>query len=145
MTYSADNFGKPVPAGTTSKFPINNSGGTITKLTPVRASGNNIDVVDVSVEAQATAVIGVLAADVVNGGISEVVGNGTITNITTSAAVGDVMWIAKDGSLTNTKPDIGIIGFVAGDWVVKMGVVAKNVSNPSQKDFVVNFHVVGEL
>lgn len=145
MSYSANNYGRPTPAGTTSRFPTNGSGSTIPKLSPVRTSANGIDLVDVSNEAQANAVIGVLPADVLNGAVGEVVGSGTITNITTSAAVGDVMFIAKDGSISNAKPNIGSNSFVAGDWVVRVGVIAKNASNPGQKDLVVNVQVVGEL
>lgn len=145
MTYSPNNFGNPVPAGSTSSFPTNNSGSTITKLSPVRASANGMDLVDVSNEAQANAVIGVLRADAINGSVGEVVGSGTIANITTSASVGDVLYIAKDGTLSNVKPDIGTASFVAGDWIVKAGVVAKNISNGSLKDLIVSVEVVGEL
>lgn len=145
MSYSANNYGRSVPAGTTSRFPANGSGSTIPKLSPVRASTNGMDLVDVSIEAQANAVIGVLPADVLSAAVGEVVGSGTITNITTSAAVGDVMFIAKDGTLSNAKPSIGSNSFVAGDWVVRCGVIAKNATNPVQKDLIVNVQVVGQL
>jgi hypothetical protein len=145
MTYSPTNFGRSVPAGTTSRFPTNGTVSTILKLSPVRTSSNGIDLIDVSNEAQANAVIGVLPDDIAPSASGEVVGSGTITNITTSAAVGDVMYIAKDGTLTNTKPSIGVNSFVADDWIVRMGVVAKNASNPVQKDLIVNVNVVGKL
>lgn len=144
--YSRNNFGMPVGPAQSTVYPIiNSTGGTLTKGTPVQAGSAGMSMIDVSVEAQATATIGVLTADTANGAVGNVIQNGTIFNITSSASPGDVLYIAIDGSLTNISPQIGSNGFVAGDFIVKVGVVAKNQLNPSLLDLIVCFEVVGEL
>jgi hypothetical protein len=124
----------------------NNSGSTITKLTPVRidASGN-MALIDVSVEVQALAIAGIVDADVSNSSSGNVVNSGRISDITTSASLGDVLYVSKTGGVTNTKPAIGVDGFLADDFVLRLGIVAKNPDNGSLKDLLVNISIVGQL
>jgi hypothetical protein len=129
-----------------SDLRINASGVQINKGTPVRINATgDVDFVNVSIEAQALAVAGVAAANIPNLSSGSIVTNGKISDITTSASFGDFMYIDKTGSLTNIKPTIGVNGFVAGDFVVSMGVIAKNLTNALNKDLVISIDVVGQL
>ena len=65
--------------------------------------------------------------------------------LVTTATFGDIMYVAKDGSLTNIKPTDGEDGFVSGDFVIKVGVIVKDSNNPSQKNLIVNIQVMGQL
>ena len=124
----------------------NDSGSTIIKGTPVRVDvSGNIGSVDVSTESDAISVIGIAKANIANGADGTIVTNGLLENITISASVQDVVYVSKSGALTNAKPDIGVDGFVEGDFVVCVGVVSENQSNPLQKDLIVNISVVGQL
>ena len=91
------------------------------------------------------ALIGITAADVPNLSEGEVVNSGVLLNISTSASSGDPIWISKLGFLTNTPPSIGVGGFVAGDWVVYLGVVVQNPDTPTQKDLLVSMENMGQL
>lgn len=90
-------------------------------------------------------VAGVASESIANGSSGAFITTGKVTNITTSASFGDVVYVSKTGILTNTKPSIGAGGFIAGDFVVSVGVIAKNADNPSSKDLVVIIDVVGQL
>lgn len=124
----------------------NNTGGTIAKATPVtiNASGE-LDGVDVSIESSALSVVGVAEGNILNGSSGNFVSSGKLTNITTSASLGDVLYIDQSGGLTNVKPSIGVGGFSSGDFVISVGVVAKNIDNASLKDLILNIQVIGQL
>jgi hypothetical protein len=124
----------------------NNSGTSINKGTPIRmnASGE-MDFVNVSVEAQAASACGVASATIPDGSSGSFVTTGKVTNITTTASFGDVVYVSKVGGLTNLKPSIGVDGFLAGDFCIMVGVIAKNADNPSNKDLVVIIDVIGQL
>jgi hypothetical protein len=124
----------------------NNTGVTIGKATPVRINTfGELDFINVSVEAQAMNSAGVVSEDIINGASGAVITSGKISNITTSASFGDVVYVSKTGVLTNTKPSLGVGGFVSGDFIISVGVVAKNTDNPLNKDLVVIIDVVGQL
>ena len=124
----------------------NNSGSTLTKLTPVRidASGD-MAMIDVSIELEALGIAGVLNSDTLHTNSGEIINSGRISNITTTATLGDVLYVSKAGGVTNTKPAIGIDGFVIDDFVIRLGIVAKNPGNPVNKDLLVNISIVGQL
>ncbi len=124
----------------------NNSGITFNKGTPVRIdSTGELDFINVSVEAEALAVAGIVSETILDGNPGTFLNSGKIEDVTTSTDFGDTLYISKSGSLTNTKPSIGVDGFVAGDFVISVGVIAKNESNPILKDLVLNIDVVGQL
>lgn len=124
----------------------NNTGQTIIKSTPVRLNSfGDIATIDVGVEDEALATIGLVSADIADGASGTIVTAGKVTDITTTATFDDIMFVSKSGSLTNVKPDIGVSGFVAGDFVIAVGVIAKNESNPSLKDLIVNIQTIGQL
>lgn len=143
MTYRP--YNQLTSSGTTESRP-NNTGVTITKASPVIInSSGELDTVDVSVEADALSVAGVAAADILDSTNGNIINSGRLTDITTTAAFGDVLYAGKLTSLTNVKPSVGIGGFATGDLVVIIGVVAKNIDNPSIKDLVLNINIVGQL
>lgn len=124
----------------------NNSGVTITKATPVRMnSSGELDFINVAIEAQALSVAGCAFEDIPHATSGVIVTNGKVSDITTSATFGDLLYIDKTGNLTNVKPSIGVNSFVAGDFVVSIGVVAKNTVNPSLKDLIIMVDIIGQL
>lgn len=145
MSYNPNASGTPAVSNSAANDAANNTGLTLTKGTPVRVSGLGMSTINVSVEAQANAIAGVVRADTSDSTLGAVVSNGIIQDITTSASVGDVLYVSKTGTTTNVKPSIGTGGFVADDWVVRVGVVAKNSGNPSLKDLLVILEIVGKL
>ena len=99
----------------------NSTGSTIIKATPVKIeTAGTLGLVDPSVEADIDGLAGLVKDNVTDGSAVDVVSAGTIENITTLANVGDTLYLSKAGSLTNQKPSIGVAGFVAGDWIVRV-------------------------
>jgi hypothetical protein len=143
MTY------RPTGAATSTSVSdnrINNTGVTILKATPVRFNtAGELEFINVGIEAETLSIAGVASADIPTATAGNVITSGKIANVSTIAIFGDVVWVAKSGGLTNLKPSIGIDGFVAGDFVVVVGVIAKNQDNPGNKDLVVNINLVGQL
>jgi hypothetical protein len=124
----------------------NNSGSTINKFTPVRVnSSGEMALIDAATEAQVLSTIGVVKANTATATAGAVVLSGILQNVTTSFAVGSDVYLAKDGSITDIPPDSGSNGFVAGDFVVRIGTIMENTSTPAQKDLNVNIQVVGQL
>lgn len=124
----------------------NNTGVALNKGTPVGINNaGELSFVNVSNEAEVVSFTGAVAETIPNNAKGSFVNSGKISDITTTAALGDLLYIDKAGALTNTKPSIGVAGFVAGDFVVMVGVVAKNESNPLLKDIILNPNIVGQL
>jgi hypothetical protein len=125
---------------------LNNTGNTINKLTPVRINSNgDIDTISPSIEDQVLAIAGIVNIDITTGTYGDIVNSGRIENITTSAIFGDVVYLSSAGGITTTKPSAGIDGFASGDFSVKLGVVAKNRTNPLNKDLVIHILIGGQL
>lgn len=149
MTYNPRLKGDILTVGAvSSELPsrVNASGGSLNKTDPVRldASGT-IQKIDPSIEAQALACIGVAKNSVANGSSTPIVSQGRLEDVTTAGTFGDPLYVSKTGGLTNIKPSIGVGGFVEGDFVIFVGIVAKNQTNPLLKDLMVNVRVVGQL
>ncbi len=124
----------------------NGSGATLPKATPVRKmSSGLINTIDVSIESDIMGIIGVTYADIPDTQIGSVITVGRIENVSIAFAFGDPVYLSKTGGLTNTKPDVGIAGFVVGDFVVRLATVARNETNPLQKDLVLEITLVGQL
>ena len=124
----------------------NNSGVTINKAIPVRVNTlGELDFVNVSVESEAMNVAGVASADILDGNSGSFITSGKIENVTVSGNFGDIMYVSKTGDLTNTKPSIGVGGFLEGDFIISVGVVGKNAVTPANKDLIVMIDVVGQL
>jgi hypothetical protein len=101
--------------------------------------------VDPSIEAQVLACLGVAKDSVANLASVGIVTSGRLQDVTVSGTFGDSMFISKTGGLTHIKPSIGVNGFVAGDFVVAVGIVVKNETNPLLSDLLINLRVVGQL
>ena len=124
----------------------NNTGTIFTKGTPVRINtSGELDFVNVSVESEILNIAGIASQNIPTGLSGMFINNGKIEGIITSAAFGDVIYISKTGGLTNIKPSIGVGSFVAGDFSVMVGVIAKNEANPLVKDLILNIDIQGQL
>jgi hypothetical protein len=125
---------------------FSSEGHTISKGTPIycNASGNAKEV-DVSIESEAMAVIGLAQSDILIGTYGKVVSSGLVKDVSIVFSFGDVIYISKTGTLTNVKPSIGVGGFLAGDFVVKVGVVTKNKDDVLKRDIAVNVQIMGQL
>lgn len=131
---------------TAGKEIINESGSTLTKALPVYITTLGVAAIDVSNEDQVSAIAGLVKEQITIGSSGEIVSAGIIEDFTTAFSVGDVVYIGKTpGSLTNTKPSIGIEGFIAGDWIVRLGVVAKNINDALKKDLLVSIQIIGQI
>lgn len=148
MTYSPNNFGKPVAAAMTqSTTAANNTGGTLNQFTPVKCSPTGMANISLSVPADVEAIIGLTSTAIANGTNGVVVSNGFIYNCNSLGfAVGDGVWIDYTGNtLTNTPPDLTDVNFAVGMVVVKVGTVVANLQTPSQQDLFVLIENRGEL
>ena len=149
MTYNPRLRGSVITAGTvSSELPsrTNSSGGSLNRTDPVRLDTNGaVQKVNPSVEAQVLACIGVAKDSVANSALVGIVTSGRLENVTTPGSLGDSLYLSKTGNLTNVKPSIGSGGFVAGDFVLFIGIVVKNQSNPLLTDLMVNLRLVGQL
>lgn len=149
MTYNPRLRGAVITAGAvSSELPArtNSSGASITRTNPVRLDNNGeVQRVNPSVESQVLACIGVAKDSVSNGALVGIVTSGRVEDVTVPGSFGDTLFLSKTGSLTNTKPSIGAGGFVAGDFILAIGIVVKNQSNPLLTDLLVNVRVVGQL
>jgi hypothetical protein len=125
---------------------INGNAGTLSALTPIRSDSNgDANTIDVSVENEALAVVGLTKTSISSGGTGTIVTSGRLTNIGGVWSFGNVLFVSKTGDLTNVKPDIGVGGFIAGDFVIKLGVVTKNAVNPLLMDLILNIQIMGQL
>lgn len=125
---------------------VNNSGSTIPALTPVRLnSTGQLETIDVSNDASVLSIVGLTESAILDWAQGSVVVQGKLSNITTGFNFGDYVYISKIGTLTNAYPTIGLNGFIAGDFTVRIGVIAKNDTNPLQKDLFVSVQIIGQL
>ncbi len=124
----------------------NSSGNPIVELTPVTTNAvGGIKPVNVSSETDALNVVGVTKESILNNTEGSVVAVGRILNVSLPFPLNSTIWIAKDGSLTNQTPEEGLNGFVALDFVIRVGKIVKNQTNPLNKDFIVNMELIGQL
>lgn len=145
MTYNPNARGVPAISRAAARAGQNQTGFNILKGTPVRVTSTGIAKIDPSTESNIDGLAGVVKDDIANGFQGEIISAGLIENITTSYSPGDIIYIAKDGSLTNSKPQIGVAGFLESDFIVKIGVIAKNNDNPLLKDLIVTMQIIGQL
>jgi hypothetical protein len=124
----------------------NQSGSTIAALTPVAIDDNGyITTIDVSDEDTIFSIAGVTQAAIADNATGTVSLAGRIENVSLPFAHGDYVYVSKTGGLTNQHPAIGVNGFVAGDAVIRVGVIVRNTNTPSNKDLLVKMQLVGKL
>jgi hypothetical protein len=117
----------------------NGTGGTLAQGTPVTVNlAGQLVAVDVSNDAMANGIVGLVAADIPVSASGQVLDNGRLENVSMGFNVGDILYVSKSGFLTNIIPDYGVGGFAAGDWIIFVGVVVQNEFNALQKDIVVS-------
>jgi hypothetical protein len=117
--------------------------------TPVAANtfGQAV-LVDVSDETTVESMIGLTSASIPSAANGQVISDGRLENIPLGLgfAVGDTVWVGTTpGSLTNVKPDITAPGWVAGYFVIFVGVVVQNEFNPSNQDLQLCRQLIGQL
>lgn len=148
MTYSPK-FRGDIATGATRSLGSsyqNGSVSTITKGTPVAVNAfSQVSPVDVTNEASVLAMVGLMSVDTPSAATGTIADCGRLENITTSFSLGDPVWVAVGGGLTNVKPDAGSGGFVSGNFVVFVGVIVANQFNGLQKDIQIMKYVVGQL
>lgn len=127
----------------------NSSGSTIGATTPVAVNtGGTIVPVDVSNEATIESWVGLTLQAIPNTNAGVVVNGGRVLNISLGLgfAVGDAIWVGNTpGTLTNVKPDLTVIGWSPGYYVLFVGVVVKNAANPSLQDLQISRQIIGQL
>ena len=125
---------------------VNNSGTTIPALTPVRLnSTGQLETVDVTSDSSVLSIVGLTELAIADWSEGYVITQGKLANITTGFNFGDYIYVSKTGTLTSSYPIVGAGGFNAGDFVIRVGVIAKNDTNPLQKDIFITMQIIGQL
>ena len=123
----------------------NNTGLTLAAFTPVKLNtSGQLELLDVSIETDALAFVGVTENAIPNSSDGSVISQGKLSNIG-MFSFGDYVYVSKTSGLTNVLPSEGISGFVAGDFIIRVGVIAKNEANPLDKDLFINSQIVGQI
>ena len=124
----------------------NTTGVTINKGTPIRMNNaGDPDFVDPSIESEIIGIAGIAQDSIPNGEKGIFVTSGKVTQLSVPFDFGDTIYISKTGGLTNIQPSIGVDGFVDGDFIVMLGVIAKNEENPALKDLILHIDIIGQL
>lgn len=119
---------------------------TINAGTPViMNSSGDPDFVNVSIEAEVISIAAVAQDTIANGDEGRFVTSGKVESLNVTFSFGDVIYISKTGGLTNIQPSIGVGGFTDGDFIVMLGVIARNEDNPSFKDLILHIDIMGQL
>jgi len=148
MSYSPNFRGSTSSAPSESVQSVldNNTGGTIDALTPIYSNtSGDMALIDVSDESKSFAIAGITVGSVAHLSSGSIANSGRLTDVTVTGVFGDTLYVSKAGGLTSTKPSEGVGGFLAGDWIIRIGVVVKNQNNPSNKDLLLQISVVGQL
>lgn len=144
MSYDP-NAARPTVAQSTGTNAANATGSTIAKAMPVKITSTGMDLVDVSVETDIDGFAGVTSTSIGNGLNGDIINSGLIQDVGYAFSPGDRVFVSTSGGVTNIKPDIGVNGFVAGDWIISLGVCAKNELNPLLIDLIVFIEIRGQL
>ena len=148
MSYSPNFFNKQSSGSARSTITNfqNGSGSTLNKATlvSVNASGFLVPTL-VTSESLIQSIVGMTNVSIPSAAVGAVMDNGRLEDVTTSFAIGDALYLGKTGLLINTKPEIGVASFAEGDFVIFVGVVAKNEFNGSLKDIKLMISVIGQL
>ena len=129
----------------------NGHGVAVLKGTPVRMNTNG-DFIPVDITSEdCLRIFGLAFANINPSVLGDIITSGRIDNVSLTASFGDVLYITPDGSVKGTSelttggPSIGNNGFLSGHYSIRLGVVAKNLTNPVQKDIIVNIQLLGQL
>lgn len=141
--------------GTSSKAPSRGvasgyQSGSISDIAagaPVSVNGAGmISPTDVSSEASATSFVGLANALISSSANGQVTTIGRLEGLTLAGfSLGDAVYVGKNGTLTNIKPNIGINSFTTGDFVIFVGLVVKNEFDPAKKDILLMPEMIGQI
>ena len=126
------------------------SSATILRGFPVTInSSGTLEVVDISNEDSAFAFCGVTSLDCLIGGTANILTAGNILyDIPASFGLtglwGKPIFVSHSGTLTTTKPDVGVGDFVSQDFILSVGITTKN-PNTGTTDLILNPRIVGRL
>jgi hypothetical protein len=124
----------------------NETGSGIAALTPVAIDNNGtLTTIDVSDDSTVFSIAGVTQVFIAHNASGAVSLAGRIENVSVPFAHGDYVYVSKTGGLTNQHPAIGVNGFVAGDAVIRVGIIIRNANTPANKDLLVRMQLVGKL
>jgi hypothetical protein len=148
MTYSPVSFQK-TGAGSSRATITSYQNGTVSQIdkgvpVSVDASGTLFPT-NISDEASIHSLVGLTGMNIPSAANGLVIDNGRLEGITSSFAIGDALYVNFDGTLTNVKPDLSVLGFAHGMFVIFVGVLVKNEYNPVLKDIKLMLSVVGQL
>lgn len=139
-------------SGSINKSPLggegyNDTGSQINKATPIAINpvDGGIELVDVSSEDSARSSFAVVRETTADEQPLEYISSGRIENVSLAFDYGDTVYVSKIGGLTNIPPSVGVGGFQSLDFIIRVGLIAKNLSNPAQKDLVVDMELEGQL
>jgi hypothetical protein len=132
---------------TSSKIELTNQSGLlIAALQPVTIDSNGyIKRVDITNEVDAVKTVGLALANIANNSSGDILVFGRADNVSIPFTFGDYLYVSKTGGLTSSFPTEGYEGFVTGDFVIRVGVVARNTTTPSNKDILVSIGIIGQL
>ena len=143
MTYFPGSGSTPTTALSIARAALNTTGTTIPKFMPVKIVSDGMHTIDPSIETDMDSFAGLTSSTVVDGGNGYVVSSGLISDIGVWS-VGDSLYVSKSGGVTNIKPSAGLNGWVAGDFIIFLGLVVPN-ANPALVDCLVAIQRVGQL
>jgi len=112
-------------------------------------SFGELAVVDITDEDSSYAFCGIAAVDCLIGGTASLAVSGNVFYDLPSAfgltgQWGKPIFVSHSGTLTMTKPTVGVGGFLSGDYILFVGVTTKNTSSGTT-DLILNPRVVGQL
>lgn len=127
----------------------NGTGSTIALGTVVSTNtSGQLVLTDVSNEALVEAWLGLSTMSIPSAANGQVISDGRLENISLGLgfSIGDPIWVGiTPGSLTNVKPDLTVSGWVAGMFILFVGVVVKNQFNPSAQDIQLLRQIIGQF
>ena len=128
------------------KTVTNSSGSPLAQYVAVATNvSGSIALIDLSSEASVKGFQGITSVAIADTASGEIVTYGRLENVSTGLSLGDPLYVAKDGTLTSTAPEIGVNGFVEGDFIIAIGHVTQNQDTPANKDFFLTPEIVGQL
>jgi hypothetical protein len=124
----------------------NTSGNPISSLVPVTTSSSGgFKAIDVTNETDALNIVGVTKENILNASNGQIVATGRILNVSLPFPLNSTVWVAKDGTLIDEVPEIDVNGFEELDFVIRVGKIVKNQTNPLEKDLIVKMELIGQL
>jgi hypothetical protein len=112
-------------------------------------SSGEAEIVNITDEDSSYAFCGVTSADCLLGEVTNALTSGSVlydipVAFGLTGQYGKQVFVSHSGSLTITKPDIGVGGFVSEDFIVSVGVLTKNTTTGTT-DLILNPQIRGRL